>query len=70
MNAININARAFINLYTKSLVFVYPEKENVQVKHDEKVNEPQNEQSVLYEDKDGKVVVKGVSDNGGKPIKR
>ena len=64
---LNINAKALLNPYTKSLTFVYMDSEK-QTKQE--TYEPQKEQPVLYEDKDGKVVVKGVSNSEEKPIKR
>ena len=70
MNRVNMDTHAIINSYTKSLICVYPEKEHVQAKQKEIKKEPLVEKSVLYEDKDGRVVIKGVSNNEGKPIKR
>lgn len=69
MNRVNMNTHAVINSYTKSIVFLYPEKKHEQIKKEIK-KEPQVEQSVVYEDKDGRVVIKGVSNDERKPIKR
>ena len=65
----SLQSRAVINTYTKSIVFLYPEKKHVEVKNEIK-KEPQTEQKVLYEDNDGRVVVKGTLNNEGNSIKR
>ncbi len=62
-------ASAVINPYTKSIVFVYPEKKHVEIKKEMK-KEPQTEQKLLYEDNDGRVVIKGALNNEGNSIKR
>lgn len=69
MKVLDLNTHAVINPYTKSIVFVYPEKKHEQIKKEIK-KEPQTNQKVLYEDNDGRVVVKEVSNNEGNSIKR
>ena len=54
----SLQSHAVINSYTKSIAFVYPEKKHVEV------------QKVLYEDNDGRVIVKEGLNNGENSIKR
>jgi hypothetical protein len=65
----SLQSHAVINTYTKSIVFLYPEKKHVEVKTGIK-KEPQTEQKVLYEDNDGRVIVKDGLNNGENSIKR
>lgn len=65
----SLQSHAVINTYTKSIVFLYPEKKHVEVKNGIK-KEPQTEQKVLYEDNDGRVIVKDGLNNGENSIKR
>ena len=65
----SLQSHAVISPYTKSTVFSYPEKKHVEVKNGIK-KEPQTEQKVLYEDNDGRVVIKGALNNEGNSIKR
>ena len=69
MKVLDLNTHAVINPYTKSIVFEYPDKKHVEIKKEIK-KEPQTNQKVLYEDNDGRVVVKEVSNNEGNSIKR
>lgn len=61
---LNVNTKALLELYSKS-------SNRVEVLKQVETYKPQKEQPVLYEGKDGKVLVKGVSNSGeSKPIKR